>query len=140
MADDQTAPEATCPSSTCRPGNLLLGIIGPDGTLAPIWPVLAVDESFVSRATAPGMRVPEARFRFAGPCVTSACRHWVEQRCQLGDAVARAADRAAHTTLSPCAVRANCRWWNQSGAAACRVCPTIVHTPTEPAPKSGRDD
>ncbi|MFG2309955.1 hypothetical protein ACGFS9_14955 [Streptomyces sp. NPDC048566] len=131
-------PEATCPSSSCSPGHLLLGIVRPDGTLAALRPPPAVDAAFVERATAAGSRPPEARFRFAGPCVTGACHHWSDQRCRLGDAVARAAPLDADDAPPPpCAIRSTCRWWSQTGRAACRVCPRVVHTPA-PAPAGTR--
>ncbi|MDG6106447.1 hypothetical protein Daura_27190 [Dactylosporangium aurantiacum] len=123
-------PARTCPSSSCTPGNLLLGIVRPDGTMAQLRPPLEVDETFVRRAQA-GDRVPEARMRFAGPCVTSRCRQWTGERCGVADLIA---DRAAALPdpdaagLAPCAIRATCRWWAQRGADACRICPAVVHT------------
>ncbi|MFE4974734.1 hypothetical protein ACFRAR_21830 [Kitasatospora sp. NPDC056651] len=129
-----TAGAATCPSSTCAPGHLLLGIVRPDGSVAALHPPLPVSAEFAERAAAPGLRVPEARFRFAGPCVESACRQWAEGRCSLGDLVSELgrAERAADGALAPCAVRPTCRWWAQGGPDACRVCPSIVHTTKAP--------
>ena len=119
----------TCPSSSCEPGNLLLGIVGPDGRLAQLQPPIRVDEDFVQRASGPGLRAPEARFRFAGPCVRSGCNHWSEGRCGLGDAAAKAATRLPEPERLPrCSIRKSCQWFAQAGAAACRVCPTIVRT------------
>ena len=122
-------PARTCPSSSCTPGNLLLGIVRPDGTLAQVRPPLELDETFVARARA-GERVPEARMRFAGPCVTSRCRQWTGERCGVADLVASsaAAVPAAPAGLPPCSIRATCQWWAQRGADACRICPAVVHT------------
>ncbi|HEY9374224.1 hypothetical protein [Streptomyces sp.] len=129
---------ATCPSSSCAPGRLLLGIVRPDGTVAALRDPLEVDSGFVEQASADGRRPPEARFRFAGPCVTSSCAHWAEERCSLGDAVARVgASTAGHTALAPCAIRSSCRWWEQGGPEACAVCPHIVHTTSAPAAVGG---
>lgn len=129
---------ATCPSSSCAAGHLLLGIVRPDGTVAALHPPLPVSAEFAERAAAPGLRPPEARLRFAGPCVESACRQWAEDRCSLGDAVAGPgrAERAVDDTLAPppCAIRPTCRWWAQGGADACRICPHIVHTTKASAP------
>jgi hypothetical protein len=118
-------------------GNLLIGIVRPDGTVASLRHPLEVDERFVERATAGGQRPPEARFRFAGACVTSACRHWTGERCGVGDAVSRAAVNE-QSVLAPCAIRPMCRWWHQGGPAACSVCPHIVHTTTVGAASPGR--
>ncbi|MEV4514396.1 hypothetical protein AB0K00_36225 [Dactylosporangium sp. NPDC049525] len=120
---------STCPSSSCTPGNLLIGIVRPDGTLAGVSPPLELDTTFVERAQA-GERAPEARMRFAGPCVTSRCRQWTGDRCGVADLIADAAPGAGQEPagLPPCPIRATCRWWAQRGAAACRICPSVVHT------------
>jgi len=50
---------------------------------------------------------------------------------------ARSASDATHAgagadrPLPVCGIRADCRWFAQAGAAACRVCP-IVRTPALP--------
>ncbi|MFI9366132.1 hypothetical protein ACIG5E_34535 [Kitasatospora sp. NPDC053057] len=132
MGAAEAGSGTTCPSSLCAPGHLLLGIVRPDGTVAALRRPLTVDADFVARASAPGRRPPEARFRFAGPCVGPACGQWAEERCSLGDAVAHAAHEAgvdaSGTPLPPCAVRPTCRWWQQGGPAACHVCDHLVHT------------
>ncbi|MGW3045335.1 hypothetical protein ACWC9T_36080 [Kitasatospora sp. NPDC001159] len=126
---------ATCPSSLCAPGHLLLGIVRPDGTVAALRRPLTVDAEFAARASAPGLRPPEARFRFAGPCVGSACGQWEADRCTLGDALAVAAQEIGADDAGgpppPCAVRPTCRWWQQGGPAVCHVCDRIVHTSEE---------
>ncbi|MFC5994085.1 hypothetical protein ACFQE5_07655 [Pseudonocardia hispaniensis] len=119
---------ALCPSSTCREGHLLLGIVGPDGTVVGLFPPLEVDRGFVETATA-GRRPPESRFRFAGPCAESSCGHWDGARCRVGDALTAAAPRLAEPVPPPrCAIRASCRWWSQNGALACASCSCVVHT------------
>ncbi|MFD7582531.1 hypothetical protein [Kitasatospora sp. NPDC059817] len=140
MTETEAGPAragATCPSSLCAPGHLLLGIVRQDGTVAALRPPLTVDAEFTARASAPGLRPPEARFRFAGPCVEAACGQWEGSRCSLGDAVAHAAYEVGaddpDAPLPPCAVRSTCRWWQQSGSAVCRVCDRIVHTTKAPA-------
>ncbi|MEU7020426.1 hypothetical protein ABZ990_07170 [Streptomyces sp. NPDC046203] len=111
--------------------------------MAALHPPLPVTAAFAERAAAPGMRPPEARFRFAGPCVESACRQWAEGRCSVGDEVAgrgraKRATQGSHGSHGdsgapappPCAIRSTCRWWAQGGADACRICPGVVHTTT----------
>lgn len=121
----------TCPSTSCTEGNLLIGIIRPDGTVAPVRPPLKLDPSFVRRAEN-GDRAPESRLRFAGPCITTQCHHWQDQRCGVADLVADSAEARVSTAgpLPPCAIRPTCRWWAQRGMSACRICPEIVHTRT----------
>lgn len=132
------AAGAMCPSSSCGPDRLLIGIVRPDGTVAALHRPLRVDAEFTERASAEGRRPPEARFRFAGPCATSACGHWAEERCALGDTVARAgAALDQDGALPACAIRSSCRWWAQGGPDSCRVCSRIVHTTTVPGPAVG---
>ena len=121
------ASPMTCPSSSCAPGHVLLGIVRPDGTVAGVRPALVVDEEFVRLAQRHDVP-PEARMRFAGECVESACGHWAEGRCAVADLVAPAGTGRAEDGLAPCPVRSSCRWWHQAGARACGACPTVVHT------------
>lgn len=114
-----------CPSSVCAPGNLLIGIVMPDGHVAGVRPPLEVDEQFTDAAAA-GPRPPEARFRFAGPCVEERCQHWIGRSCRI--AAVTAAATGSIGPLQPCPIRATCRWWAQEGAAACTTCPQVVHT------------
>jgi hypothetical protein len=117
----------TCPSSLCRPGSQLLGIVGPDGTVAPVQPPLSIDATFVQRAHAASPRPPESRFRFAGPCETDGCQQWTGERCSIAAAVARCAERSpAPDRLPRCAIRPSCQWFAQEGTAACKICPDLV--------------
>jgi hypothetical protein len=128
-----SGPHHTCPSSTGTAGNLLIGIVRPDGTVAPVRPALEVDAEFVERAGAAG-RAPEERMRFAGPCAGSGCRQWLDERCGLVERLTSDASTDSPTgDPLPCPIRPTCRWWAQRGPAACRVCPTIVRgaTPRE---------
>lgn len=115
--------ELLCPSARCEPGALLLGLLSGDGSIAYVRPALEVDEDFVARARAG--REPEKRFRFAQPCATSGCRHWSEGRCGVADAAA-SEEAEGDGRLPACAIRPRCRWFAQSGADACRSCPTVV--------------
>jgi hypothetical protein len=128
-AGDDTDGALTCPSSHGAPGNLLIGIVAGDGSVMAVRPPLPVDETFVDQARHASERPPEARFRFAGPCETNSCRQWTGSRCAVGD-IAAATHRGPQP-LQPCAIRPTCRWWAQNGAAACRGCTLVVHTPPD---------
>jgi hypothetical protein len=127
----------TCPSGRCRDGAVLLGVVGPEGAVGFVSPPMVVDDEFVRRARAAD-RPPEARFRFAEPCVEDACGHWTGDRCGVVDGVlgsrAGAATAEARVGLLPrCGIRRSCRWFAQRGAEACAVCPLVVHTRRVPA-------
>ena len=76
---------------------------------------------------------PTEVFRFAAPCAGNECRHFDGQDCSLVTRVVQILPLAA-STLPPCSIRADCRWWQQEGKAACLRCPQIVtesYSPSE---------
>ncbi|WP_418957966.1 hypothetical protein [Streptomyces tritici] len=103
------------------------------GRLAYLPMPVVVDAAYASRLQEVGL--PERRYRFSQPCVEGACSQWTGEGCAVIDHVlddppddARAPD-ARETrpgTLPTCAIRRDCRWFAQRGAAACGACPTIV--------------
>ena len=130
--------ELSCPSARCEPGATLLGVVQADGTVGYITPGLTIDDDFV--ATARQGRAPEKRFRFAGACVESGCKQWTGTRCGVIDRVLEAdlepaEPVAGRSSLPHCSIRSACRWFAQSGADACRVCPLVItDTTTGAAP------
>lgn len=119
------APPALCPSSTCTPGAILLGVVQADATVAFLDHRRVVDDFFVKLAHEG--RSPEKRFRFADSCVKSGCRQWGNNRCGVIDRVLAAnPDFPAAAELPPCSIRSDCRWHSQWGVRACGVCPMIV--------------
>lgn len=123
-ADGEDREDLLCPSASCEPGALLLGVIGGDGRVGYVRPALEIDEDFVAKALAG--RAPEKRFRFAQPCSESDCGYWSDGRCGVADAAAGSDVGNDDGSLPACAIRPRCRWFAQSGAAACRGCPVIV--------------
>jgi len=122
--------ECTCPSGRCRPGSLLLGIVTSSGRVAYLRPPPTVDEEFVERAGEG--RLPEARFRFAEPCVEDGCANWTDGgRCAVADRVVATTEDAS-APLPPCGIRASCRWFAQAGRQACAGCPLVLHSEVEP--------
>jgi hypothetical protein len=76
---------------------------------------------------------PAEVFRFAAPCAGHDCRHFDGRDCNLVTRVVQILP-AATTSLPPCSIRAECRWWQQEGKAACMRCPQIVtesYSPSE---------
>jgi len=118
-------PAALCPSSTCSPGAILLGVVQADGAVAFLEERRRVDEFFV-RLAHEG-RAPEKRFRFADTCVRSGCRQWGDGRCGVIDRVLAANPTFPDPAELPqCSIRADCRWHLQWGGRACSVCPLII--------------
>ena len=120
-----------CPSSNCKEGAILLGIVLSDGSVAFAKDRIAVSRDFVQNATRAGSNPPESRFRFSAPCVSGACQQWTGSRCGVIDSVLQEARAAGHkpeagSLLPACSIRPQCRWFEQTGADACAVCDIVV--------------
>ena len=114
-----------CPSALCQEGSLLLGIVLPDGRVALAKERIVVDQGFVENARQG--RSPEERFRFANTCRQGGCRQWTGSRCGVIDDVLQQSEpHAIPATLPACAVRDECRWFQQAGGRACMVCPEVI--------------
>lgn len=114
-----------CPSSLCVEGAILVGIVMPDGRVAFASDRIVVNEDFV-RAAREG-RSPEKRFRFSTPCAKGGCAQWTGERCGVIDRVmVSGAVADAPEELPACSIRPQCRWFQQSGAAACAACPEVI--------------
>jgi hypothetical protein len=113
-----------CPSSTLESATHLLGVVGPDGRVHYVSPSLPLDDDF--RFKAGRTDHAESRFRFAGQCVEEGCKQWTGTRCGVIDTLLGQVDGELDTDLRHCEVRRGCRWFAQSGPAACHVCPLVV--------------
>lgn len=71
---------------------------------------------------------PETRFRFSSACIQSACKQWADGGCSLPGRLAAliSTAEAPASPLPQCSIRAQCRWFEQRGADACRVCPVVA--------------
>jgi hypothetical protein len=77
---------------------------------------------------------PEEVFRVGAPCAESACRHYDGARCSLAERLVATVPPVVGIAPA-CRLRAQCRWWDEQGVAACRVCPLVVTRQHQP-----RDD
>ena len=119
-----------CPSSKAQSGAQLLGVRQDDGTVAILPQPLRIDEAFleIATATAPA----EQRFRFTNKCVESGCAQWTGTRCGVADKALSVIDALLTSDELPeCGIRAQCRWFRQSGRDACKVCPFVITHTTE---------
>ena len=110
-----------CPSHTAEPGAGLLGIVTADGTMDILARPIPLNAQFLADH-------PEAErnFRFSGACAESKCRQWRAGGCGIARMVAAMTPDDDETPLRPCALRAQCRWFTQTCAAACRSCHLVV--------------
>ena len=77
---------------------------------------------------------PEEVFRVGAPCAQSACQHFDGARCSLAARLVATVPPVVEVAPA-CRLRAQCRWWDEQGVAACRLCPLVVTRQHQP-----RDD
>ena len=77
---------------------------------------------------------PAEVFRFSAPCACNSCVHYTdeESKCRLAEKVVRWAPKVVDN-LPTCAIRADCRWWQQEGREACERCPQVVTNNLKPS-------
>jgi hypothetical protein len=120
---------ALCPSTRAEPGAALLGIVGADGRVSYLKDRLEIDQAFLDEAGP----LPEQRFRFSGLCVEHHCKQWDGCKCTVIENAAATIAPDADTSLRPCSIRPACRWFDQRGGEACRVCVFVITDTMEPA-------
>ena len=115
-----------CPSAPAQMNSILLGVVQIDGSVAFVKDRLQVTREFLDIAAKDG--APETRFRFSSPCIGSACKQWANGGCSVPGRLVEILPRAASTNppLPNCSIRDQCRWFDQEGAAACRICPVVI--------------
>jgi hypothetical protein len=67
---------------------------------------------------------PTRVLRFASHCVRS-CQHWQDNACSLVEKIVVAVPGTDEASVPRCHLRPRCRWWQQSGVAACHRCPLV---------------
>lgn len=117
-----------CPSANHQaPQAVLFAVVG--GT-ADKPDVAYLDKTYPITATLlhmAGALDPTEVFRFAAPCFKTGCPHFHAEQaaCQLAARVVEFAPVVVNK-LAPCAIRSQCRWWQQEGMAGCQRCPQVV--------------
>jgi hypothetical protein len=68
---------------------------------------------------------PTEVYRLSATCAEHKCPHFDGADCRLATRIVKILP-AVVEALPPCAIRKDCRWYSQEGAAACRRCPEIT--------------
>ncbi len=119
-------PKTLCPSAPMYEGSKLIGIVNEQGEVNVLPEPLEITEAFVDAALKG--RLPEQRFRFANKCVKSGCAQWTGDSCSVIKRFLADIDaKNLKSELPECAIRPNCRWFNQEGESACKACPLIKY-------------
>ena len=122
-----------CPSSRCKDGAIVLGIVLPNQTIA------YADQRYrISAQQAAEMQQspmnPEKRFRFSSPCAQCGCGQWQKDssseyggHCGVIESVLSTPQPPGLSKELPnCSIRSQCRWHAQRGEEACSVCRYVV--------------
>ena len=119
-----SASHSLCPSAPLYAGSKLLGIVNTEGEVDLLAEPLDIDEAFVEAALQG--RQPEKRFRFVNKCVKSACQQWTGTACGVVQNVLdKIETQYWKAELPECSIRSHCRWFQQEGENACKVCPLV---------------
>lgn len=124
--EDAPRKKTLCPSAPAAEKAVLLGAIRSDGSVAFIKDRIEVTPEFLDIAATGG--APETRFRFSSPCLGGACKQWSDGGCSLPGRLAAMIQESdtADAALPECSIRDQCRWFEQRGPEACRLCPLVV--------------
>ncbi|GBF80660.1 nitrogen fixation protein [Aphanothece sacrum] len=116
-----------CPSSNRPelPNSIVFGIIG--GTVEnPRVTYLKKPQPVTDELMALAAPVTPAEvFRTATTCATNKCLHFDGSNCRLAQRVVEQFP-IVEEKLPSCAIRKDCRWFQQEGKAACMRCPQII--------------
>ena len=107
------------------PGGRVFGVVGGTATepnLSYLDQTTPVSDEIISMA---GPVKPTEVFRLAAPCVESKCCHFDGQDCRLAARIVQILP-AVSESLPTCAVRKDCRWFQQEGRPACMRCPQVI--------------
>jgi len=132
MKDENHKTQVLCPSSKCKDGAQLIGIVREDGAVNMLQEAITITQDFVDTANLG--RKPEMRFRFAGKCIKNGCAQWTGERCGIidkimdyvEDKVESSSEDNQFSQLPNCSIRSQCRWFKQRGGEACKVCPMVI--------------
>ena len=111
---------ALCPSTTPRAAGeaaRIVGVVDSDGRVANLLTPIPATQAVLAAAGPE----PENAFRFSAPCAEGLCTQWRDNQCSLIGRI-RAAIAPEDDRLPVCAIRGDCRWFQQDGKAACGVC------------------
>ena len=123
------AKKLLCPSAPAEEKAIVVGVVRPNGSVAFIKDRIEVTREFLERASEG--RTLETRYRFSSTCIGRACGQWSNGECSLPDRLVdliheSAPPDTADPALPNCSIRDQCRWFDQRGAEACRICPLVV--------------
>lgn len=133
--DTEKSRTLLCPSAQPgMEGSVVFGVVtGPAEEPRVAWlerPVPVTDELLAMTAPLPPTQV----LRFSAPCAEGKCCHFDGADCRLAHKLVQLMP-AVDSSLPPCRIRQDCRWFSQEGRVACMRCPQIVTFSADPTPE-----
>lgn len=131
LENAETAGRRMCPSTPASAATVIIGAVTSASRVVLITPAIPLDPQLLD-ALDDGSGPLAQRYRFAGPCVTTACRHWNDTRCGLATRLAEPLTEVADgdsilaRSLSRCGIRGRCRWFAEQRFSACMTCSYVV--------------
>jgi hypothetical protein len=126
MDNDKSEKIPLCPSARPTPDNsVVFGLVSgtaEDPRVMYLKQTQAITEELIAKVQPV---TPAEVFRAASPCESKGCQHFDGMSCQLAVRVAAQLPSVVEQ-LPPCAIRRDCRWWQQEGSAACFRCPQVI--------------
>jgi len=115
-----------CPSSRLTKGASLLGIRNDEGKMDILEEPLLITKELYNQFQAHDT-APEKALRFTNKCIQSGCKQWTGSKCGVIENILEKVERKfMKDQLPSCAIRNPCRWHNQRGPEACKVCPLVT--------------
>jgi hypothetical protein len=124
-----------CPSAQPHiAGSVVFGVVGgseDQPRVAWLEKTVPVTEDLLALT---GAVNPTQVLRIAARCQEGACSHFDGADCRLATKLVQLIPAVA-SSLPPCRIRPDCRWFLQEGKAACQRCPQIVTYSVNPTPE-----
>ena len=114
-----------CPSAVAHEGAWIIGHRDEDRSMVFLDDPLPVTAEFIAKNNATDAPPLEKNYRFASRCLEASCNNWSNGACGLIERLTEFQVRAPEPTIVECSIRPNCRWFRQSGPAACSVCSRV---------------
>jgi hypothetical protein len=112
-----------CPSSSAEGNTKILGI-KLHGKVSLLPQPIPVSKEFLLKANEDNNI--HADFRFTGKCIEKSCKQWAGNKCGLLNNLLHTMEKNA-TAIPDCPIRNTCRWHQQEGFAACKICTLVTY-------------
>ena len=116
-----------CPSYHLSKGASLIGIKNEEGKYDILPEPIKIDDELLEEFQSHNTKA-EKVLRFTNKCLESGCKQWTGSQCSVIEtAIKNVEQQYIEDHLPVCAIRSDCRWYDQRGSEACKVCPLVTN-------------